>query len=259
MDVPSHALSRTPESTREPLGVLAGKINALLQKSEDQRISAAVLLLEARIRVDGGEAGRISWAAWCRNNLERSSRDVRRLLALIKADDPAAKLEHERRAAREGMVRLRQRTNVSPVQAKSESLKAVAAGHPVSLAGAAEDPVSLAISAVLALSKHDRARFDRWYRNTNSRSRGAAVLADEVGIDSKTDVPPSPSSVDDESLLAALDALRGDDHKHAYDWVMRGDALGHELPNGRAGEYCALYLAACDERRRELRSQLTAR
>ena len=88
------------DGMREPLDVVAGKIRALLQKSEDQRITAARLLAEARSRVDDGEAGEISWEAWCRDNVERSQRDVRRLLALVKADDPAAKADADRKAAR---------------------------------------------------------------------------------------------------------------------------------------------------------------
>src|SRR5437763_2783772 len=105
----AQARAKDGECVREPLEVIAGKIRALLQKSEDQRISAATLLAEARTRVDAGEVGKITWQTWCRSNVERSPRDVRRLLALVKADDPTAKLEQDRRAAREGMAHRRQR------------------------------------------------------------------------------------------------------------------------------------------------------
>jgi hypothetical protein len=234
------------EGIREPLDVLAGKIRAFLQKSDDQRISAAALLTEARERVGAGEAGKVTWQEWCKLNVERSPRDVRRLLALAKADDPAAKAEQDRKAAREGMARSRLRTNVSPLRVDVAPLEAAAA----------EEPIAVAIRAVLALSDRDLARFHIWYRENYPETfgRAAVVKENEIAIEPSRTSPQSP--LDDRDLISAFNALQEEVCQRARDWVMRGALHGDEQPEGSAGAFCALYLTTSDETRRKFRSRL---
>ena len=81
----------------DTLDTIAGKIKACLKRSEDYRVTAGQLLAEARHRVDAGEAGAgMGWEAWCKANVERSYRDVQRLLAIAAAPEPAVAAETER-------------------------------------------------------------------------------------------------------------------------------------------------------------------
>jgi len=121
-----------PYSRDEPLDVVAGKIGALLENSEDQRLSAAQLLVSARSRIDAGEeiidettgAPAIDpWGCFCRKISRRdgrafSGREIRRLLAIGSASDPKAALAEEREKARIGMRACRERVaaNVSPCE-----------------------------------------------------------------------------------------------------------------------------------------------
>jgi hypothetical protein len=55
---------------RDPLDVVAGKIRALWKKAEDQRLAAALLLVEAKERVEaGGDPRFAGFPAWCREQL----------------------------------------------------------------------------------------------------------------------------------------------------------------------------------------------
>src|SRR5438067_5069597 len=98
-------------SCRDPLDVVAGKIIALWKKSDDQRTAAALLLKEAKERVEAGEDSRFAtFKAWCDEMLPgRSGRDIRRLLQRAYAPDPAAEGERQRRASRESMTTTRAR------------------------------------------------------------------------------------------------------------------------------------------------------
>ena len=43
------------------------------------------------------------WLKWCEENIERSQRDIQRLMKMAGSDDPEAALEQERADSREGM------------------------------------------------------------------------------------------------------------------------------------------------------------
>jgi hypothetical protein len=102
----------------EPLDVIAGQISAHLDKAakaDEHRLSAGMLLIEARRRVDAGEAGDVRWENWCAANIKRSSRDIRRVMRLAGASDPVQAIAQERGEARDRMQAVRGRTNVRPV------------------------------------------------------------------------------------------------------------------------------------------------
>jgi hypothetical protein len=113
----------------DPLPTVAEKINALFDraakadgKAETYRISAGQELAKARDRVEAGEAGEITWTSWCADNIRRSEGDIRKVLAIANAADPAKALAAERQRNRDAIAR--HRAYVSAVDAK----KGVAAG-----------------------------------------------------------------------------------------------------------------------------------
>ena len=95
----------------DPLEVVAQKLNAKWKESDDQRTEVALLLKEAKERVEYGEDKRFSsFREWCHELLPgRSFRDIRRLLQRANAPDPAEEGERQRRVARESMARTRAR------------------------------------------------------------------------------------------------------------------------------------------------------
>jgi len=98
---------------REPLDIVAGLIEAHWRSSDNHRISTALLLKQAQLRVEAGEDPRFnSFKAWCEEMLPcRSWRDIRRLLAIANAADPQAALEEHRRKTREQTRRWRARSD----------------------------------------------------------------------------------------------------------------------------------------------------
>jgi hypothetical protein len=68
------------DTTRNPLDVVAEKILAFWKRADDRRVFAAMLLKEAKERVEAGEDPRFaSFPEWCRERLPgRSNREIRR-------------------------------------------------------------------------------------------------------------------------------------------------------------------------------------
>ena len=77
------------------------------KKAVDLRIEAGRMLIEAWQRVKKGEAGKTTWKNWVEENVERSLRDVQRLIKLAKAPDPYAARNEENATARTGMAETR--------------------------------------------------------------------------------------------------------------------------------------------------------
>jgi hypothetical protein len=120
----------------DTLEVIGGKIQAYLKRSDDQRLSAAMLIAEAKARIDAGEmfeppsvkdnpqdeavvyaalrAGP-TWQSYCALYIQRSDRDIRRLLAVARSDDPVAAVAADRERNRAAVAAHRSRTYVSPV------------------------------------------------------------------------------------------------------------------------------------------------
>ncbi len=82
---------------KESLDVVARKIKEHAEKSDEHVIAAAVLVREARRRVEAGEAGDIKWYAWAPENIKLSVSRLRDLQRIAAADDPAKELERQRK------------------------------------------------------------------------------------------------------------------------------------------------------------------
>ncbi len=88
----------TDAKTAEPLDVVARKIEQHAKKSDEHVIAAAMLMREARRRVEDGEAGDdIKWYAWALEKIKLSKSRLRDLQRIAAADDPAKELERQRK------------------------------------------------------------------------------------------------------------------------------------------------------------------
>lgn len=94
-------------NTNEPLEALASKIEACVTSSDEKTLEAAKLIGEARQRVEGGEAGEISWAAWSSEHIGLSASRIKELCQIAGADDPAAKLREIREGTRNRVAKYR--------------------------------------------------------------------------------------------------------------------------------------------------------
>jgi hypothetical protein len=76
------------------------------------RIKAGELLIEASKHVPAGE-----WGRWCKANVKRSERDIRKVMKVAGADDPEAALREERKRNADGRIK------------RTEEPPAVPSGH----------------------------------------------------------------------------------------------------------------------------------
>ncbi len=85
-----------------PLDAVARKIKEHAEKSDEYLIEAAMLMREARRRVEDGEAGdHIKWYTWARENIKLSYSRLYELQCIAEADDPRKELERIRKLTRE--------------------------------------------------------------------------------------------------------------------------------------------------------------
>ncbi len=87
----------TEVDTKGSLDEVARQIEVHARKSDEHIISAAMLMREARRRVDDGEAGDIKWYAWAPKNSHLSLSRLRDLQRIAEADDPKKELERQRK------------------------------------------------------------------------------------------------------------------------------------------------------------------
>ena len=83
-----------------------GRAETALQKADDHRLAAALQLAEARMLAD---AHHIGWKRWVDKHIDRSYRDVKRLVAIGSAQDPVLALESARKHGRDAKARSRGR------------------------------------------------------------------------------------------------------------------------------------------------------
>src|SRR5437879_8959378 len=101
------------------------------QHANDARLDAGRCLILVREDINALYQAnrRVSWQAWCRENIpDRSDRDIRRLIKMANAADPEAARETEKTEARERMQRVR--TNVRPVRGDIDPTLGMVPGNP---------------------------------------------------------------------------------------------------------------------------------
>ena len=84
----------------EPLDIMARKIEEHAKKSDEHVIAAAMLMREARHRIEKGEAGQVKWFEWALDNIHLSKSRLYELQCIAEADDPARELERQRKRTR---------------------------------------------------------------------------------------------------------------------------------------------------------------
>ena len=83
-----------------------GQAETAMKKADDHRLAAALRLADARTLADDH---RIGWKRWVDKNIDRSYRDVKRLVAIGSAEDPVLALESARKHGRDAKARSRDR------------------------------------------------------------------------------------------------------------------------------------------------------
>ena len=58
-------------------------------------IEAAMLIREARKRVEAGEVGKADWETWARENIRLCDTRLRELQRIAKAEDPRKEIERQ--------------------------------------------------------------------------------------------------------------------------------------------------------------------
>src|SRR5215472_11302074 len=85
------------------------------KRAADHRIAAGMLLIEARKKVEAGEAGPIGWYSWCEQNILRSIGDIRKIMRIAGHVDPEAALAKERADTKERVTSARTKTVRPPL------------------------------------------------------------------------------------------------------------------------------------------------
>lgn len=93
----------------EPLSVVADKIARHANRSEQHLISAAMLIREARRRVEAGEAGDVRWCEWAPKNIDLSMSRLRELQSIAAAADPAAEIDRLRQLTQKRVEKHREK------------------------------------------------------------------------------------------------------------------------------------------------------
>ena len=101
---------------KEPLETLAEKITQCATQADEHTITAALLIREARKRVEAGEAGETTWYEWARNNIKLSMSRVRELQRIGDAKDPQKELERIRKKTQERVERHREKKRSAPLR-----------------------------------------------------------------------------------------------------------------------------------------------
>ena len=100
----------------ETLETLAEKIAQSATEAEEHTIKAALLVREARKRVEAGEAGEVTWYEWARKNIKLSMSRLRELQRIAKAEDPKKELERIRKKTQERVERHREKKRSAPLR-----------------------------------------------------------------------------------------------------------------------------------------------
>lgn len=114
------ALSIPPQDS---LAVLAERIARYAREADDRTLLAALLVREARARVDDGEAGAVTWYEWAPQNINLSESRLRELQRIAEAPDPAAELKRLREQARKRVENHRAKQRSAPLRNGDEAVR----------------------------------------------------------------------------------------------------------------------------------------
>jgi len=114
----------------ESLETLAERIVQCADDADEKVIEAALLIREARDRVNRGDAGKITWTKWARENIKLSGTRLRELQRIANAEDPRQELKRQRDLAQTRVAKYRETQKakqVGPLQGTDDkSVKAPA-------------------------------------------------------------------------------------------------------------------------------------
>ena len=113
----------TNVKTTMSLDEVARQIEDHAEKSDEHVIAAAMLVREARRRVEDGEVGPIKWYAWGPKNIKLSSSRLYELQCIAEADDPVKELERLRKLTRERVKKHRDKNASKNKEAEKSSLE----------------------------------------------------------------------------------------------------------------------------------------
>lgn len=100
----------------EPLEAVAEKITQLATAADEKTIEAAILVREARERVEAGEAGETTWYSWAHTNIKLSESRLRELQRIAEAEDPHKELVRIREMNRKRVQRHREKKTSAPLR-----------------------------------------------------------------------------------------------------------------------------------------------
>lgn len=81
---------------QDSLATLAERIARYAQEADNRTLLAALLVREARARVENGEAGEVTWYEWAPQNIKLSESRLRELQRIAEAEDPQREIERIR-------------------------------------------------------------------------------------------------------------------------------------------------------------------
>jgi hypothetical protein len=98
------------------LEVLAEKITRYATEADEKTLEAAKLVVEARKRVEAGDAGDITWYSWAAKNIKLSMSRLRELQRIGEAEDPRKELERQRKLTQVRVENHREKKKSAPLR-----------------------------------------------------------------------------------------------------------------------------------------------
>ncbi len=106
----------------ESLEALAERIVSYANATDEKMIEAAMLIREARKRVEAGEVGKADWETWARENINLGDSRLRQLQRTANAKDPQKELERQQKMTRERVERHRENKMSAALRTAGASL-----------------------------------------------------------------------------------------------------------------------------------------
>ena len=98
------------------------KIARYANEADEKVIEAAKLIREARKRVDAGEAGKVKWKSWARENIKLGDTRLHEFQRIAKAEDPQKKIERQRKMTQRQVERHREKKKPAALRKAGASL-----------------------------------------------------------------------------------------------------------------------------------------